>query len=106
MLFSDNIIKYSSIYRSFGIVLWELLTCETPYKDVGSTAVMFGVGNNSLRLPIPSSCPDGIELLLKICWSPKPRNRPSFKMILQHLDIAAKEIISIPPEEFQKTQVT
>ncbi|PSN48755.1 hypothetical protein C0J52_08925 [Blattella germanica] len=48
---------------SYGVVLWELLTCETPYKDVDSSAIMFGVGNYSLHLPIPSTCPEGFRLL-------------------------------------------
>lgn len=80
---------------SFGVVLWELLTCEIPYRDVESSALIWGVGNNSLQLPIPSSCPDGFKLLLQQCWSAKPRNRPSFRQILMHLDIASSELLEI-----------
>ncbi|KAJ4431573.1 hypothetical protein ANN_20172 [Periplaneta americana] len=90
---------------SYGVVLWELLTCETPYKDVDSSAIMFGVGNYSLHLPIPSTCPDGFRLLVKQCWNAKPRNRPSFKHILIHLDIAAVEVLNKSPEDYLKTQV-
>uniref|UniRef100_A0A671W9W8 Mitogen-activated protein kinase kinase kinase n=1 Tax=Sparus aurata TaxID=8175 RepID=A0A671W9W8_SPAAU len=36
---------------SFGVVLWEMLTGEIPYKDVDSSAIIWGVGNNSLQLP-------------------------------------------------------
>jgi len=43
---------------SFGVVLWELLICETPYKNIDSSAILWGVGNNSLHLPLPSSCPE------------------------------------------------
>ncbi|XP_054274233.1 mitogen-activated protein kinase kinase kinase 13-like isoform X2 [Macrosteles quadrilineatus] len=91
---------------SYGVVLWELLTCETPYKDVDSSAIIWGVGNNSLHLPIPSSCPEGFRLLIKQCWSAKPRNRPSFKHILIHLDIAASEVLSSSPEDYFKTQAS
>lgn len=91
---------------SYGVVLWELLTCEIPYKDVDSSAIIWGVGSNSLHLPIPSSCPDGFRLLVKQCWSAKPRNRPSFKHIIMHLDIAAVEVLSSSPEEYFKTQAT
>ncbi|XP_049785230.1 mitogen-activated protein kinase kinase kinase 13 isoform X1 [Schistocerca cancellata] len=91
---------------SYGVVLWELLTCEVPYKDVDSSAIMFGVGNHSLQLPIPSTCPDGFRLLIKQCWSDKPRNRPSFKHILMHLDIAAVEVLCTTPEKYLKTQAT
>lgn len=54
--------------RSFGVVLWELLTGEIPYKDVDSSAIIWGVGSNSLHLPVPSGCPDGFKVLLRQCW--------------------------------------
>ena len=43
---------------SFGVCLWELLTCEIPYRNVDSSAIIWGVGSNSLQLPIPSTCPE------------------------------------------------
>ncbi|XP_066974993.1 mitogen-activated protein kinase kinase kinase 13 isoform X7 [Macrobrachium rosenbergii] len=91
---------------SFGVVLWELLTCEIPYRDVDNSAIIYGVGSNSLHLPIPSTCPDGFRLIVQMCWNNKPRNRPSFKYILMHLDIAAVEIRSTPPETYFKTQMS
>jgi len=89
---------------SFGVCVWELLTCEIPYKNVDSSAIIWGVGSNSLQLPIPSTCPEGFKLLVKQCWSAKPRNRPSFRHILMHLDIAAVEILSFKPEDYFRTQ--
>ncbi|XP_070387544.1 mitogen-activated protein kinase kinase kinase 13-like isoform X3 [Dermacentor albipictus] len=89
---------------SYGVVMWELLNCETPYKDVDSNAIIWGVGNNSLHLPVPATCPDGFRLLMRQCWSPKPRNRPSFRHILMHLDIAAVEILSTPKESYFAAQ--
>uniref|UniRef100_A0AAY5K2B1 mitogen-activated protein kinase kinase kinase n=1 Tax=Esox lucius TaxID=8010 RepID=A0AAY5K2B1_ESOLU len=90
---------------SFGVVLWEMLTGEVPYKDVDSSAIIWGVGNNSLNLPIPESCPDGFKILLKQCWNCKPRNRPSFRQILLHLDIASADVLSTPQETYFKSQV-
>lgn len=91
---------------SFGVVMWELLTCETPYQGVDSSAIIWGVGSNSLHLPIPSTCPDGFTLLLKQCWNTKPKNRPSFRHIMMHVDIAAVEILSTPDDQYFQTQVT
>uniref|UniRef100_A0A4W3K8Z5 mitogen-activated protein kinase kinase kinase n=1 Tax=Callorhinchus milii TaxID=7868 RepID=A0A4W3K8Z5_CALMI len=91
---------------SFGVVLWELLTGEIPYKDVDSSAIIWGVGSNSLHLPVPSGCPDGFKLLLKQCWNGKPRNRPSFRQILLHLDIAAADVLGTPQETYFQSQVT
>ncbi|XP_056130767.1 LOW QUALITY PROTEIN: mitogen-activated protein kinase kinase kinase 12-like [Lampris incognitus] len=89
---------------SFGVVLWEMLTGEVPYKDVDSSAIIWGVGNNSLQLPVPDSCPDGFKILLRQCWNCKPRNRPSFRQILLHLDIASADILSTPQETYFQSQ--
>uniref|UniRef100_A0A8D0B862 Mitogen-activated protein kinase kinase kinase n=1 Tax=Salvator merianae TaxID=96440 RepID=A0A8D0B862_SALMN len=89
---------------SFGVVLWELLTGEIPYKDVDSSAIIWGVGSNSLHLPVPTSCPDGFKILLRQCWNSKPRNRPSFRQILLHLDIASADVLSTPQETYFKSQ--
>uniref|UniRef100_A0A8C2T824 mitogen-activated protein kinase kinase kinase n=1 Tax=Coturnix japonica TaxID=93934 RepID=A0A8C2T824_COTJA len=89
---------------SFGVVLWELLTGEIPYKDVDSSAIIWGVGSNSLHLPVPSGCPDGFKVLLRQCWNSKPRNRPSFRQILLHLDIASADVLSTPQETYFKSQ--
>uniref|UniRef100_A0A3Q2QHG1 Mitogen-activated protein kinase kinase kinase 12 n=1 Tax=Fundulus heteroclitus TaxID=8078 RepID=A0A3Q2QHG1_FUNHE len=89
---------------SFGVVLWEMLTGEIPYKDVDSSAIIWGVGNNSLQLPVPESCPDGFKILLRQCWNSKPRNRPSFRQILLHLDIASADVLSTPQETYFKSQ--
>ncbi|XP_056287329.1 mitogen-activated protein kinase kinase kinase 13 isoform X2 [Pseudoliparis swirei] len=89
---------------SFGVVLWELLTGEIPYKDVDSSAIIWGVGSNSLHLPVPSTCPDGFKILMKQTWQSKPRNRPSFRQILLHLDIAAADVLGAPHEAYFKSQ--
>ncbi|VDK41934.1 unnamed protein product [Anisakis simplex] len=91
---------------SFGVVLWELLTQEAPYKDVDSMAIIWGVGSNNLSLPIPNTAPDGMKLLLKQCWSIKPRNRPSFMHILTHIAVFKSEIADISDEEWTRRQAT
>jgi mitogen-activated protein kinase kinase kinase 9 len=47
------------------VVLWELLTGETPYKGLEEFAVAYGVGMNTLTLPIPSTCPSPFKELLE-----------------------------------------
>ncbi|KTF91369.1 hypothetical protein cypCar_00038371 [Cyprinus carpio] len=81
-----------------------MLTGEIPYKDVDSSAIIWGVGNNSLQLPLPESCPDGFKILLRQCWNCKPRNRPSFRQILLHLDIASADVLSTPQETYFRSQ--
>lgn len=48
--------KASDVW-SYGVLLWELLTGETPYKGIDTLAVAYGVAVNKLTLPIPSTCP-------------------------------------------------
>ncbi|KAL4217083.1 hypothetical protein ACF0H5_023539 [Mactra antiquata] len=90
---------------SFGIVLWELLTGEVPYKDVDSSAIIWGVGRNSLHLPIPATIPEGFKLLMRQCWSAKSRNRPSFRQILMHLEIASTELLNFDQDDFVRSQI-
>ncbi len=78
---------------------------EMPYKDVDSSAIIWGVGSNSLQLPIPSTCPEGFKLLMMQCWSAKPKNRPSFRQIMMHIDIAAADFLSTPQEAYFDKQV-
>ncbi|XP_008549670.1 mitogen-activated protein kinase kinase kinase 13-A isoform X2 [Microplitis demolitor] len=91
---------------SYGVVVWELLSGEIPYKDVDSSAIIWGVGNNSLHLPIPKNWPEGYQLLVKLCWSEKPKNRPSFGHIESHLAIAAVDVLGTEPDEYFKAQQT
>ncbi|KAG7255227.1 hypothetical protein CRUP_035063, partial [Coryphaenoides rupestris] len=79
-------------------------SANIPYKDVDSSAIIWGVGSNSLHLPVPSTCPDGFKILMKQTWQSKPRNRPSFRQILLHLDIAAADILGAPQETYFKSQ--
>lgn len=91
---------------SFGVLIWELLTGEMPYRDVDSSAVIWGVGSNSLHLPVPNTCPEGFKLLMKICWSSKPKNRPSFQQVLLHVEIAAGDVLKTPREIYLNQQIT
>ena len=50
---------------SYGVVLWELLTGETPYKGIDTLAVAYGVAVNKLTLPIPTTCPAAFTDILE-----------------------------------------
>lgn len=49
---------------SFGVLLWELLTGEVPYRGIDCLAVAYGVAVNKLTLPIPSTCPEPFAQLM------------------------------------------
>ena len=53
------------LFFSYGVVVWELLTGETPYKGIDTMAVAYGVAINKLTLPIPTTCPNEFTALLE-----------------------------------------
>lgn len=58
---------------SYGVLLWELLTGEVPYRGIDGLAVAYGVAVNKLTLPIPSTCPEPFAKLMegKVTQMPK-----------------------------------
>ncbi|XP_053608562.1 mitogen-activated protein kinase kinase kinase 11 isoform X3 [Plodia interpunctella] len=105
-----EVIKNSTFSRasdvwSYGVLLWELLTGETPYKGIDALAVAYGVAINKLTLPIPSTCPEPWKLLMQDCWRSTPRERPSFPDILERLEeIRQSEFTRAPHESFHTMQ--
>ncbi|XP_068601472.1 mitogen-activated protein kinase kinase kinase 10 [Brachionichthys hirsutus] len=100
-----SLFSKSSDVWSFGVLLWELLTGEVPYREIDALAVAYGVAMNKLTLPIPSTCPEPFAHLLDECWSPNPHGRPSFSSILRRLlAIEQSAMFQMPLESFHSLQ--
>jgi len=85
---------------SFGIVMWELLTWEVPWRSLRAWGqILVGVLGNR-RPPVPQdrrTLPgrredndrfeslEGYIALMERCWSPKPDQRPEFREIIRVL---------------------
>uniref|UniRef100_UPI00398F334D mitogen-activated protein kinase kinase kinase 21-like n=1 Tax=Pristiophorus japonicus TaxID=55135 RepID=UPI00398F334D len=90
---------------SYGVLLWELLTGEVPYRGIDGLAVAYGVAVNKLTLPIPSTCPEPFTKLMEECWDQDPHVRPTFATILEQLTaIEATVITDMPQESFHSMQ--
>ncbi|XP_058046420.1 mitogen-activated protein kinase kinase kinase 20 isoform X1 [Ahaetulla prasina] len=71
---------------SYGVVLWEMLTREVPFKGLEGLQVAWLVVEKNERLTIPSSCPGSFAELMLQCWEADPKKRPAFKQIISILD--------------------
>ncbi|XP_043540146.1 mitogen-activated protein kinase kinase kinase 10-like, partial [Chiloscyllium plagiosum] len=90
---------------SFGVLLWELLTGEAPYREIDGLAVAYGVAVNKLTLPIPSTCPEPFGKLMEDCWNADAHGRPSFTSILAQLvEIEQSSLFEMPLESFHSLQ--
>ncbi|XP_036396383.1 mitogen-activated protein kinase kinase kinase 20-like [Megalops cyprinoides] len=76
---------------SYGVVLWEMLTREVPFKGLEGLQVAWLVVEKNERLTIPSSCPASFAELMRKCWATEPKERPMFKQILTTLESMSKD---------------
>lgn len=84
---------------SYGVLLWELLTGEVPYRGIDGLAVAYGVAVNKLTLPIPSTCPEPFAKLMEECWDQDPHVRPSFSCILEQLSAIEEAVMATMPQD-------
>ncbi|XP_051503541.1 mitogen-activated protein kinase kinase kinase 21 isoform X2 [Myxocyprinus asiaticus] len=84
---------------SYGVLLWELLTGEVPYRGIDGLAVAYGVAVNKLTLPIPSTCPEPFAKLMEECWEQDPHIRPSFATILEQLTAIEEAVLATMPQD-------
>jgi serine/threonine protein kinase len=76
---------------SFGIVMWEIVTRQTPFSGPEyrfdakvEDAVLCGT-----RPPIPDRTLDDLSSLIKECWQDKPNSRPPFSDAVRRLHTMA-----------------
>jgi hypothetical protein len=70
---------------SFGIVLWELVTRDVLYPNMPPFQIIFAVGTQKSRPPMPHHLPTALVCLIKECWDEEPGNRPNFLLITERL---------------------
>ena len=69
---------------SFGMVLWELLTREEPFKGMHPMQIMKHIDAGK-RLEIPQDAHPGLRTMILACWDADPSKRPTFEQILADL---------------------
>jgi serine/threonine protein kinase len=85
---------------SYGVVLWEILARDAPFRELDNEELMLALRDQNLRPTIPKWTPEAYKLLTERCWSGSPNARPSFDQILKLLKILEdKHMYSWPPPE-------
>ena len=96
---------------SWGIILWEVLSREQPFKDKEiAYSIMWSVHKGCFAL-IPfeviccfltqfdiagdrpallEGCPKPIERLMTTCWDPNPIERPSMEHVVQEMNVLCR----------------
>lgn len=85
VLMSQNFDEKSDVY-SYGIILWEMLTGDVPYRGLRDIQVAMTVINQNNRPKIPKSCPQNLAKFIRLCWHSDPNKRPDFPTIVQTLE--------------------
>jgi len=99
----DSIYTTESDVWSFGILLWEIVTLgDTPYKNL-SVEEVYEWHKVGRRMERPHDCPESVYDVMRDCWSLKPADRPSWKMLvnaLQSLYIEVQENVYLEVSPF------
>ncbi|PAA49106.1 hypothetical protein BOX15_Mlig029171g2, partial [Macrostomum lignano] len=85
--------SYPADVFSYGVILWEMLFQEVPYRSVDPWAVVLGVGQGTLSLPLPRHTPGIMRTLMEACWACKPKQRPAFRNIGRSLEASLLDLL-------------
>ncbi|KAI5556544.1 hypothetical protein POPTR_018G053800v4 [Populus trichocarpa] len=81
---------------SFGVILWELATCQIPWKGLNPMQVVGAVGFQNRHLEIPGYIDPAIAQIIRDCWQLEPNLRPSFAQLITRLRCAQHLLVETP----------
>lgn len=95
LLRQDPFNEKSDVF-SFGVILWELVMCEKPWRDDHPMQIVFKVGSRGEKLPTPppESCEPELREMIVECFADDPKRRPDFKRIVERLDVMCHRVDS------------
>ncbi|KXZ47503.1 hypothetical protein GPECTOR_35g941 [Gonium pectorale] len=89
---TDRVVR-RDIY-AFGIVLWEMLAAQRPWKGSNIIQIAFAVSVHRARPPLdilaPERCPPKLRQLIAECWEHDPSRRPAAEEVAKRLALVAQ----------------
>ncbi|KAE9152006.1 hypothetical protein PF002_g5402 [Phytophthora fragariae] len=85
------VLEIGNVY-SFGVVLWELLARDQPFRGLTPIQAAFAVARQQMRPALPRQTPLKIGELIEHCWHHDPARRPDFGAILEALALVKKSL--------------
>ena len=80
---------------SLGVVLWEILSRQTPFAEVMPVVIM-GMVLIGKRETLPEKCPEIFRLMITACWDADSQKRPTAETVGDQFEAALKSLESVP----------
>jgi serine/threonine protein kinase len=84
---------------SYAVMLWELVTSRIPYQGMEREEITANVAHGTLRPKIPAGVCPALRELMEAGWAQRPRDRPSFRQILNTFRAGKVMYQGADPEE-------
>ena len=87
--------KYSraaDVY-SFGVIMWEMLTSDIPFKGRSVSQITGMVGYHKEILKVPEQCNKNLRKLVNNCLIYEPERRPDFSHIVKYLEKIERDAV-------------
>ena len=79
-------------YFSFGVVLWEMIAKEQPFRGMSPIQAAFAVARQQMRPALPAYTPVKLGELVEHCWHQSSEMRPTFEELIEVLPLVKAAI--------------
>ena len=84
-LLQHNIFTEKGDVYAYGMIVFEVLTGDTPWSGLNQMQIMMQAGLQKQRPPVPEGAPADLIALMQRCWAHEPDARPTFAAIKTEL---------------------
>jgi serine/threonine protein kinase len=78
--------QYPADIYSLSVLMWEIITREAPFKNMGQIEAAGSVALEGKRPPFPKGVPTYVKSMIEKCWSEKPEERMSTEEVIKTLE--------------------